>query len=86
MKTSLIVLISFYQNILSPLLHQLLGTKTMCRYSPTCSQYAKQMIEKHGVLKGSIFAIKRFLSCQPFMPLRSQSGATEAQAKPYAAL
>lgn len=66
MKSLFIALVSFYQIIISPLLHQLLGVKNMCRYEVSCSEYAKRVIRKHGVLKGSVLAIKRLLSCQPF--------------------
>lgn len=37
-----------------------------CRYSPTCSHYAIEALEVHGVLKGGILAIKRILSCHPW--------------------
>jgi putative membrane protein insertion efficiency factor len=66
MKNILIAVISFYQMILSPLFKQLLGVRTQCRYSPSCSAYAKDVITTHGVMKGVHLALKRFLSCQPF--------------------
>lgn len=65
MKFILLSLISMYQFI-SPAINQLLGIKSMCRYTPTCSAYAKQTIEKQGVIKGVQLAIRRFLNCQPF--------------------
>jgi putative membrane protein insertion efficiency factor len=37
-----------------------------CRYTPTCSQYAAEAIEIHGVFKGSLLAIRRILRCNPF--------------------
>ena len=37
-----------------------------CRYRPTCSEYAMQAIEVHGVLRGSWMAIGRLLRCHPF--------------------
>lgn len=52
--------------IISPLLHQLLGQKSMCRYEVSCSKYAQQTISKYGVLKGGRLALSRLLSCQPF--------------------
>ncbi|MCR4324698.1 MAG: membrane protein insertion efficiency factor YidD [Candidatus Curtissbacteria bacterium] len=36
-----------------------------CRYSPTCSQYALEAIEKYGLLRGGAKAIMRILSCHP---------------------
>ncbi|MCW8130123.1 MAG: membrane protein insertion efficiency factor YidD [Planctomycetota bacterium] len=37
-----------------------------CRFTPTCSAYALEAIEKHGALKGWYLAIRRLLRCQPF--------------------
>ena len=37
-----------------------------CKYYPTCSEYARQAIEKHGAVKGSFLSVKRFLKCNPF--------------------
>lgn len=66
MKSVVIVLLSLYQQFISPLFHQLLGVKKMCRYSVSCSEYAKQVIEEYGILRGGVLAMKRLLSCQPF--------------------
>lgn len=56
----LLLLIRFYQTCISPL------TPAACRYTPTCSQYAKEAIIKHGPLKGSWLALKRILRCNPW--------------------
>lgn len=53
--------IRFYQVAISPFLG-----KGKCRFYPTCSNYALESIKKHGALKGSFFAIKRILRCNPF--------------------
>jgi len=37
-----------------------------CRYTPTCSNYAVEALQKHGILKGSWLAIKRISSCHPW--------------------
>lgn len=66
LKQILIASLSFYQKIISPLLHQLLGVQSACRFSPTCSEYAKESIKEKGALRGSFMAVKRLLSCQPF--------------------
>ncbi len=60
-KKLLISLIRFYRRYLS-------GMKryTHCIYTPTCSQYALEAIEKYGALKGSWLAFKRILRCNPF--------------------
>ena len=60
MKRLLIILIKGYRYIVSPLLGQ------NCRFHPTCSQYAIQAIEKHGVLRGGYMAVYRILKCHPW--------------------
>ena len=37
-----------------------------CRYVPSCSEYAEESIEKYGMLKGIVLAVKRIISCHPF--------------------
>jgi putative membrane protein insertion efficiency factor len=54
-----LVIIKFYQNFISPLL------PSTCRYTPTCSEYAKQSLVKHGLIKGSFISIKRIIKCNP---------------------
>lgn len=48
-----------YKRWLSPLLPR------SCRYAPTCSEYARLAILKHGLLRGSGLALWRLLRCQP---------------------
>ncbi len=55
-----IVLIRFYQYVISPL------TPASCRYHPTCSQYSVQAIKEWGVIKGGWMAVKRIASCHPW--------------------
>ena len=52
--------IRFYQRIFSPYL------PSLCRYTPTCSEYAIQSFEKHGFLIGIWLTIKRLTRCNPF--------------------
>ena len=54
-----LVIIRIYQTLISPLL------PSTCRFSPTCSEYSKQSLIKHGLIKGSILSIKRILKCNP---------------------
>ncbi|MGI9103960.1 MAG: membrane protein insertion efficiency factor YidD, partial [Terriglobales bacterium] len=37
-----------------------------CRYVPTCSEYASEAVEMHGVLRGGVLATGRLLRCHPF--------------------
>ena len=61
LKVSLQKLISFYQNNISVFLK-----KTTCVFYPSCSEYAKQAIEKYGVLKGVYLGFFRILRCHPW--------------------
>ena len=60
MKKVCIKLIEFYQKAISPWIGH------NCKYYPTCSEYAKQAIEKYGALKGTLISFKRILRCNPF--------------------
>jgi putative membrane protein insertion efficiency factor len=51
-----------YQRTISPLL----GPN--CRYYPSCSQYAKEAVLKHGVLRGVNLAVRRIVRCNPWNP------------------
>ena len=61
MKTILIKIIQFYQKYLSPL-----KGRATCIYTPTCSQYAIEALEKYGLIKGGLLAAWRILRCNPF--------------------
>ena len=56
----LIIPIKSYQIIISPLLGP------SCRFTPTCSQYAVEAIQKYGPLKGSWLSFKRIIKCHPW--------------------
>jgi putative membrane protein insertion efficiency factor len=53
-------LIVIYQRVISPLLGP------ACRYEPSCSEYARQAVEKYGAARGSWMGIKRLARCHPF--------------------
>jgi putative membrane protein insertion efficiency factor len=61
MKKLLIAMVRFYRRFLSPM-----KKYPTCIYTPTCSQYAIEAIEKYGALKGSYLTTKRILRCNPF--------------------
>lgn len=56
----LILLIRIYQVTLSPFIGR------NCRYTPTCSNYGIEAIQKYGAIKGGWLTIKRILSCNPW--------------------
>ena len=77
-KIALLGLIRFYQKSISPYLGD------HCRFVPTCSRYAAEAIEIHGVIKGTAFAVWRILRCNPFgksgydpVPLKKTEGASK---------
>lgn len=53
-------LIRFYQHYISPL------TPPACRYTPTCSQYTYEAIQKYGAIKGCWLGLKRICRCHPW--------------------
>ncbi len=59
---ALVALLNGYKRWLSPVLPQ------ACRFTPTCSEYARLAILKHGAARGSLLAAGRLARCQPFHP------------------
>jgi len=55
-------LIGFYQRWISPLL------PPRCRFIPSCSSYAAEAIETHGLWRGTVLAVRRVGRCHPFHP------------------
>ncbi|MFA7693496.1 MAG: membrane protein insertion efficiency factor YidD [Candidatus Hydrogenedentes bacterium] len=60
MRSILIAMIRIYQRFISPLLGE------HCRFEPSCSRYAIESLEQHGLFKGIGLATWRLLRCQPF--------------------
>lgn len=56
------LLIRGYQSTLSHLMF------TQCRFTPTCSQYTYEAVERYGLVKGSWLGARRILRCHPFHP------------------
>jgi len=60
MKTLLLSLLRGYQYALRPLL----GAN--CRFYPSCSDYAREAIERHGAVRGMWLAARRLTRCHPY--------------------
>ena len=60
LSAPLIGLIRVYQRVISPM------RPATCRYYPSCSAYALQAIQQHGVIVGSVLAIRRIVRCHPW--------------------
>ncbi|MFT6369270.1 MAG: putative membrane protein insertion efficiency factor [Maribacter sp.] len=58
--TPFVLLVRFYQLAISPYI------PATCRYSPTCSQYTLEALNKHGLFKGGWLATKRIFRCNPW--------------------
>jgi len=58
----LIRLLRAYQLLLRPLL------TPACRFTPSCSVFARRAIERHGARRGALLAGQRFLRCHPWNP------------------
>jgi len=61
-KYLIIKLIKAYQYVISPYI------APSCRFTPSCSQYALEVIKKHGVFRGCWLSVKRILRCNPWHP------------------
>jgi putative membrane protein insertion efficiency factor len=61
MKKIALLFLEIYQAGISPLI----GGRAACRFTPSCSEYAKTAVEKYGAVKGAWMAIKRISRCRP---------------------
>jgi putative membrane protein insertion efficiency factor len=62
MKYVAMAIIRFYKKFISPML------PPSCRFTPTCSEYAYQSIDRFGIFKGGWMAVRRIGRCHPFHP------------------
>jgi len=58
-------IVEHYQKNIGPQLKKELGKEKICKFEPSCSEYARQAIEKHGPTKGSVMAAYRLARCNP---------------------
>lgn len=54
-------MVRMYQVCISPFT----GGRAVCRFTPTCSEYTRQAIEKYGTIRGTYMGFKRILRCRP---------------------
>lgn len=64
MTKVLIGFVRMYQKFISPVVFAVTGPS--CRFDPSCSQYAVEALGRHGALKGTWYAARRLVRCQPF--------------------
>ncbi len=62
MTRVMLLMLRFYKRFLSPLL------PPACRFTPTCSEYAMEAIDRHGPVRGGYLSTRRLLRCHPFNP------------------
>lgn len=62
MRTLIVLLIKLYRYSISPVL------PSGCRFTPSCSAYSLEAVEKYGALKGALMSLTRILKCHPFHP------------------
>lgn len=61
----LVALVKVYQWVISPMFY---AAGVRCRFHPTCSAYAIEVLKKDGVFRGTIRAVARVLRCHPWHP------------------
>jgi len=60
MQKALIATLRLYKRFVSPCL------PSACRFSPTCSEYMREAVDRYGVLRGIGMGLRRLLRCHPF--------------------
>lgn len=62
MAVALVALVRAYQLLVRPLYG------SSCRFAPSCSEYARQALRRHGALRGTSLALRRVARCHPWHP------------------
>jgi len=71
MKRIVLSLIRLYQKYLSfdtGAIKMLLPIGRVCRFTPTCSQYTYEAVQRYGIITGLWFGVKRIVRCHPGNP------------------
>jgi putative membrane protein insertion efficiency factor len=64
MKDLSVLILKFYKKTISPIMSRTFGDA--CRFTPSCSEYTIDALEKYGFIKGSLKGITRFFKCNPW--------------------
>tara|TARA_B100000780_G_scaffold103536_1_gene72439 strand:- start:805 stop:1071 length:267 start_codon:yes stop_codon:yes gene_type:complete len=73
----ILLFVKFYNFFISPLLGE------RCRFFPTCSEYCSVSLEKHGLVRGVAYSLKRIIRCHPIKILGGASGIDLVPVKNY---
>jgi putative membrane protein insertion efficiency factor len=73
----ILMLLNLYNFFISPLL----GVR--CRFFPTCSEYCRTSLKEHGLVKGSVYTLKRIMRCHPVKILGGSDGIDLVPTKNY---
>lgn len=57
------MLLTLYKLFISPIFVNLFGHS--CRFTPTCSEYMNEAVDKYGIVRGGIMGLKRIIKCNP---------------------
>lgn len=60
LRSLMLLVVRFYRRGISPF------TPASCRYTPTCSAYAEEALERFGALRGGWLALRRIFRCHPW--------------------
>ncbi len=65
MQKIAVLLIKFYQKMISPFKDAVLPYASQCKFYPSCSEYAILSLKKYGIIKGTFKTVIRLLKCSP---------------------
>jgi putative membrane protein insertion efficiency factor len=66
LRVSLLLALRTYRILVSPVKNAVLGIHGACRFYPTCSAYAEEAVQRHGVVCGVALATRRICRCHPW--------------------